>query len=164
VQTADWIAIWSFVVALASLVVAVASVYVAVVAVRRSDKNASVAMLVTLSEAFRDGWQRVIASVKAIQKDPNVEDTRYTTFSELLNLFEVACAIMNEESIEGFSKEIIHKYLVDSLELIVGNEYARTQIPKMLTDETTFEHIKVFIKSLRNQPLRFIIPVKWYEL
>jgi len=121
-------------------------------------------MLVTLSEAFRDGWWRVIESIKAIRKDPNAEDTRYTTFSELLNLFEIASAIMNEESIGGFSKEIIHKYLVDSLGLIVGNEYARTQIPKMLTDETTFEHIKAFIKSLRNRPLRFIIPVEWYEL
>ncbi len=163
-QTADWIAIWTFVVAVASLVAAIAAVYVAVVAVRRSDKNASVAMLVTLSEAFRDGWQRVIASIKAIQKDPNAEDTRYSSFSELHNLFEIVCAIMNEKSIEGFSKEIIHKYLVDSLELIVGNDYARTQIPKMLTDETTFEHIKGFIKSLRNRPLRFIIPVEWYEL
>lgn len=163
-QTSDWIAFWSLVVAAASLVVAAASVYIAVVAVRRSDKNASVAMLVNLSEAFRAGWQRVIASIKAIEKDPKAEDTRYTTFSELLNLFEIACAIMNEKSVAGFSKQIIHKYLVDSLGLIVGNDYARTQIPQMLTDETTFEHIKVFIKSLRNQPLRFIVPVEWYEL
>jgi hypothetical protein len=38
------------------------------------------------------------------------------------------------------------------------------QIPHMLTDGTTFEHIKAFIKSLRNQPLRYNIPVEWYEL
>jgi hypothetical protein len=82
----------------------------------------------------------------------------------LLNLFEIACAIMNEESVAGFSREIIHKYLVNALGLIVGNDYARDQIPKMLTDETTFEHINTFIKSLRNRPLRFIIPVEWYEL
>jgi hypothetical protein len=151
-------------VAVASLVAAIVSVYVAVRAIRRSGKNASAAMLVTLSEAFRGGWERVIASIKDLQKGPDAEDTRYKTFSELLNLFEIACAIMNEESIEGFSKQIIHKYLVDSLGLIVGNDYARTQIPHMLTDETTFEHIKAFIKSLRNQPLRYIIPVEWYEL
>lgn len=163
-QAADWIAFWSLVVAVASLVIAAASVYIAIVAVRRSDKNASVAMLITLSEAFRAGWQRVIASIKAIDKDPSAEDARYTTFSELLNLFEIACAIMNEKSVAGFSREIIHKYLVDSLGLIVGNDYARMQIPHMLTDETTFEHIKAFIKSLRNQPLRYIIPVEWYEL
>jgi hypothetical protein len=163
-QTADWIATWSFVVALASFIAAIASVYVAVCATRKSDKNASVAMLVTLSEAFRDGWQRVFSSIKAIQREPDGEDTRYTSFSELLNIFEIACAIMNEKSLAGFSKEIIHKYLVDSLELIIHNEYARSQIPRMLTDETTFEHIKTFIKSLRNQPLRFIIPVEWYEL
>jgi hypothetical protein len=82
VQTADWIALWTFVVAVASLVVALASVYVAVVGVRRSDKNASVAMLVAFNEAFRAGWQRVIASIRAIQEDPNGEDTRYTTFSD----------------------------------------------------------------------------------
>jgi hypothetical protein len=93
------------------------SEYIAIVAVRRSDKNASVAMLITLSEAFRVGWQRVIASIKSIEKDPNAEDTRYTTFSELLNLFEIACAIMNEKFVAGFSREIIHKYLVDSLGL-----------------------------------------------
>jgi len=71
---------------------------------------------------------------------------------------------MNEKSLAGFSKEIVHTYLVDSLELIVGNDYARSEIPRMLTDETTFEHIKTFIRSLRNQPLRFIIPIEWYEL
>jgi hypothetical protein len=53
---------------------------------------------------------------------------------------------------------------VDSLRLIVDNDHARTQIQHMLTDETTFEDIKAFIKSLRHQPLRYIIPVEWYEL
>jgi hypothetical protein len=164
VQTAEWIATWSFIVAVVSLVAAIVSVYVAVSAIRKGDKNASVAMLVALNEAFRDGWQRVILSIKTIQNDPHSEDTRYTSFSELLNLFEIACAIQNEKSLYGFSKEIIHKYLVDSLELIVSNDYARDQIPRMLTDKSTFEHIKVFLKSQRNQPLKFIIPLEWYEL
>lgn len=156
-QTADWIA-------LASLAVAFASLGFSYYAIRKSDINASAAMLVTLSEAFREGWDRVLSSIKTIQKDPNSEDTRYKSFSELLNLFEVACAIINEKSIAGFSKQMIHKYLVGSLGLIVANDYARNQIPTMFTDETTFEHIKGFIKSLRNQPLRFIIPIEWYEL
>ena len=156
-QTADWVALTSLIVALASLVV---SYY----AIRKSDINASAAMLVTLSEAFRSAWDRVLEAIKSNRESPSAEDTRYKAFSELLNIFEVACAIINEKSIAGFSKQIIHNYLVDSLGLIVANDYAKSQIPKMLTDETTFEHIKSFIKSLRNQPLRFIIPVEWYEL
>lgn len=150
--------------ALASLVVASASLGVSYYAIRKSDINASAAMLVTLSEAFRSAWDRVLEAIKTNRENPSTEDTRYKAFSELLNIFEVACAIINERSIAGFSKRMIHQYLVESLGLIVVNDYAKGQIPKMLTDETTFEHIKAFIKSLRNQPLRYIIPIEWYEL
>lgn len=156
-HASDWIAA-------SSVVVAVAALFVAIWAIRKSDKNSSVAMLVALSEAYRSGWQRVVQSIKAIQNDPNGPDTRYTTFSELLNFIEIGCAIINDDALTGFPKKIVNKFLVDSLELIVGNDYAKNQIPRMLTDETTFEHIKTFIKSLRNQPLRFIIPKEWYEL
>ena len=162
-QAADWIATWSFVVAVISLVAALISIYVAVYTVCKSNNNSSVATLVTLNEAFSEAWRRLISSIKAIQNNPQCEDNRYAHLSELMNLFEAACGIQNENSLSGISKELIGDYLDDTLNLILESEYIRSQIPNMLTAPTTFKHIQEYLKSKRNQPLRYIIPVEWYE-
>jgi hypothetical protein len=163
-QAADWIATWSFVVAAISLIAALVSIYIAVYAVSKSNKNSSVATMVTLNEAFSEAWRRLISSIKAVQCNPQCEDDRYMHLSELMNLFEAACGIQNENSLSGVSKELIDDYLDETLNMIVGDEYIRSEIPKMLTAPTTFKHIKKYLKSKRNLPLRYIIPVEWYEL
>ena len=151
-------------VAVFSLVAALTSVYVSVYAIRKGNKNSSIATLVVLTEALREAWGKFILSIKAVQKEPQSECNRYMYLSELMNVIEAGCAIQNEKSLSGVSKDLMKSHLVNSLELLVGNDYARSEIPKMLTDSTTFEHIKKFLKSQRNYRSRIIIPVEWYEL
>ncbi|WP_263351786.1 hypothetical protein [Acidicapsa acidisoli] len=163
-QTADWIAAWSFVVAVLSLIAALLSVYFAIRAIRKSDKNSSVATLVTLNEAFREAWQRLISSISSTEQNPASQDNRFADLSELMNLIEIACAIQNEQTLSGVSTELMKTYLDNILDHIVKDSYTRGEIPKMLTDPSTFEHIKKFIQSQRYQSSRIIIPMEWYEL
>jgi hypothetical protein len=162
-QTSDWIATWSFVVAVISLIAALISIYVAVYAIKKGNKNSSVATLVTLNEAFREAWQRLILSISSYQEHPENKDNRYANLAELINLTELGCAIHDESSLTGVSKNLVKQYLLDTLEIIISDDYLSKQIPDMLTDPTTFEHIRKFLKSQRSQPSKLIIPVEWYE-
>jgi hypothetical protein len=132
----EWIAIGSIAVALIALIVAC-------YAIRRSNRNSSVATLVTLNEGFRQAWQRFLAP----EADKNYE------FSELSNLLEIACAIHLEKSLFGVSRELSREYIEQVLLLLERNGDAQHMLAEAIHSPTTFKYIQRFrIEMRRRRP------------
>lgn len=131
------IALWSLLFSLAAFAVSLVALFVSLYAIRRSNKNSSVATLVTLNEGFRQAWQRFLEA-------KNEQVAQYE-FSELLNLFELACAIQSEHSLVGVSRELAEAYIKDSWELLSNSEDAKKRIRVTLTTPKTFNYIRQFL-------------------
>ena len=78
--------------ALGSLAVAVIALCLSWYAITRANRSTSAATLVTLNEGFRQAWERFFQAQGA-QQDAEL--------AELLNLFEIACAIYLEGSLSA---------------------------------------------------------------
>ncbi|MGA2652960.1 MAG: hypothetical protein ABSF28_20770 [Terracidiphilus sp.] len=148
-QTSDQIALLALIVAILALLVAMLAIY-------KGNRNASVATLVTLYEASRQAFQRFLSE--------KTEDAKRYELCELMNLLEIAAAILNERSFAGVSKEIQREYLNEVLELLIGDKYARETIDNMLSAPTTFAHIRKFYSVKRSQPLSVVTPRQWFQL
>ena len=129
---------------------------VAVLAIYKGNRNASVATLVTLYEASRQGFKRFLSA--------KTEDDKRYELCELINLLEIAAAILNERSFVGVSKGIQRDYLNEVLELLIDDEYARETIDKMLSAPSTFAHIRTFYSVKRSQPLSVVKARQWFQL
>ena len=123
-----------------SLAVALIALRVAHVALHRSDRNASAATLVTLNDGFRQGWKRFI--------DANNPDTKDYEFAELMNLFEIACAIHLDDSVHGASKELLEDYLCRTLSLIGENDYAKARLIALRETHNTFKFLAAFLHAM----------------
>lgn len=134
----DWA---SLILGAASLVVALVALALARVAMERSDRNASGATLVTLYEAFRQGWARFQA-----EEDP--DRSRYE-MAELINTFEIACAIHQDGSIHGHSRELLEEYLCDTLSKFANDAEAVACIREMIDGPTTFKFLARFYDEMR---------------
>jgi hypothetical protein len=130
------IAVWSLVYSLIALVVSLVALVVSIYAIRRSNKNSSAATFVTLHEGLREGWRRFL-------KAETNNDKQYE-LSELLNLFELACAIHSERSLVGVSRELAGEYIRESWALLSANEDAKARIYAMLTTPETFSYMRKF--------------------
>jgi hypothetical protein len=139
-----------------ALIVAILALLVAMLAIYKGNRNASVATLVTLYEASRQAFQRFLSE--------KTEDAKRYELCELMNLLEIAAAILNERSFAGVSKEIQREYLNEVLELLIGDKYARETIDNMLSAPTTFAHIRKFYSVKRSQPLSVVTPRQWFQL
>jgi len=131
-QAADWIA-------LASLIVAFIALFVAVYAIRKGNRNASVATLVTIYEAFREAWRRFRQETDPAERD--------IEFADLMNTLEIACAILNEKSFSGVSRKLMETYLDEVLKEMKNNTYANAQINSLFSAPTTFEHIRHYYET-----------------
>jgi hypothetical protein len=149
----DWIALISGV---SSFTVGAAALIVAIYAIRRGNKNTSAATLVALNVAFRDSWE------KFLQAKEDDLDIKAFHFAELMNLFELACAVYREKSLAGNSRDLVRKYMEEILGKLVKSPYADARIPDLLTGETTFIHIKEFLNH-RPAYLSVTVPKKWYQ-
>lgn len=147
-STPDWLAA-------ASLFVALAALVVSIFAIVRANATASAATLVTLNEGFRQAWER------CLKKDIASDALSYE-LAELLNLFEIACAIYLDRSLTGNSRELAAEYLKSSLSLLVSHEHLNDKALALLQDKTTF----IFIKKFFNQrpSIISVLPREWYQL
>ena len=68
-----------------------------------------------------------------------------------MNLFEIGCAIHQDQSVHGASKKILEQYMCDTLTLIAKNEGARTAIAQMRNNPDVFEFLKRFLKAMRRR-------------
>jgi hypothetical protein len=149
VQAADWIALWSLVIAVLALIAALWAIF-------KSNRNSSVATLVTLLEATREAWKRYFN-----EQEP---DEKWSELCEIMNLLEIAAAILNERSFAGVSKSLVREYLNEAVSLLRDDECASADIEKMFTAPTTFEHIQRFYKTHRSQPLSVTVPKQWFQM
>lgn len=134
INPSDWIAIASAAVSWTALVVALC-------AIRRSNRNSSVATLVTLNEGFRQAWQRYFAA------DANKDHE----FSELMNLLEIACGIHCEKSLFGISRELSREYIEHVLLLVEGNPEAMNGVKSAVHAPNTFKYIELFRTQMRRR-------------
>jgi hypothetical protein len=109
----------------------------------RSDRNTSAGTLLAISEAFRQAWERFLGE--------SVPERRNAHFHDLMNLFEIGCAIHQDQSVHGASKKILEQYMCDTLTLIARNEGARATITQMRNTPDVFEFLKRFLKAMRRK-------------
>jgi hypothetical protein len=149
-QISDWI---TLVLGAASFIAALAALAVAIFAIYRGNRNTSAATMVTLNVAFRDAWERFLEATP---------HGREFHFAELMNLFEIACAVYQDNSLAGVSGDLMKNYLEGILSVLIKTPYADEQIPKLLQGPTTFLHIKKFLDDKPKHP-SVTVPNKWYE-
>ena len=141
-------------IATASLVVSFTALSVAWYGIRRANKTSSAATLVTLNEGFRQAWGRYF--------EAPAERQQYE-LAELLNLFEIACAIYLEKSLTGNSRELVFEYIDGMLKIVVRNENSSEWVRhELLQSKTTFKFIKQFINE-KPPGLSVTIPPEWYQ-
>lgn len=131
------IALWSLLFSLVALAVSLVALFVSLYAIRRGNKNSSASTLVTPYEGFRQAWQRFLEAKN--------EQAKQYEFSELLNLFELACAIHSEHSLVGVSRELAEDYIRESWELLSNSDDAKKRIRLTLTRPRTFIYIRKFL-------------------
>ncbi|MDZ5454866.1 hypothetical protein [Labrys sp. ZIDIC5] len=123
----------------ASLVVAIIALLLAWYAVWRGNRNSSAAILVTLNDGLRQGWQRYIKA--------SDDGEKLYELAELANILELSAAILMEKSLVGVSRELMEEYLCGSLSLIEDNESARSAIASLRHSPTTFKYLVGFLTA-----------------
>jgi hypothetical protein len=82
--------------------------------------------------------------------------------AELLNLFEIACAIYLEKSLTGNSRKLAFEYIDSILRVLVQNEYTNVQVATLLETESTFIFIRKFLNQ-NNPNLSVTVPPQWFQ-
>ncbi len=123
------------------LVVTVISVVVAVVAINKGARNASASAIVTMNAEFRTLWNTFLFAEQ--------EREKAFYFSELLNLYEIACGIYLENSLSGVSRELIGEYITETLAHIENSDDCRRRLGEARTGPTTFKYLKKFLMQTR---------------
>jgi hypothetical protein len=141
VLLADKIGIATLVVASVTLVVAIAALWLAAHALWRGNRNSSAATYVTLSEGFRQAWDRVIAAEPA---------KRRYQLAELVNLAEVACGILHEKSLSGVTREIAEAYLRDAISILEEDDGILAEIAMLRREADTYKYVEAFISKPRH--------------
>lgn len=125
----------------AAMVVSLAALAVAVITMRRSDRNASAATLVSLYEALRAAWGRYLKAEKPDQTE--------FEFAELVNLLELACAAYLDGGVHGAAREMLKEYLLEVLEILRDDEGARGRITRLMGRPNTYKYLKGFTRQMR---------------
>lgn len=95
----------------------------------------------TLYEAFRQGWSR-------FQNETDPDRSRYE-MAELMNTFEIACAIHQDKSIHGHSREVLEEYLCDTISKFARDDDAAQCIRAMRDGPSTFKFLALFQDEMR---------------
>jgi hypothetical protein len=154
-MTPDQIAECSLYSAIAAVVAAVAAIYVAIYTAYKANRNSSVATMVTLNEAAREGWHQFLFASSDVD--------RSYPLAELLNTLEIACSILNEGSFAGVSKELLDQYLKEAISALKEDSESSRMIEDMFSDEKTFEHIQTYYKERPANPMSVTKPRQWFQ-
>ena len=127
------------VVALASLVISVVALFISLVALRRSDNNSSASLLLTLTTTISSAWQGVFTT------DPK---SRSYAVGELMNVFEMGCAIDLQGSLTGPSGELVTQFLKENLTLLLRHEEMSALAKSLLQNKETYSNIDRFLAKV----------------
>lgn len=126
-------------VAFLGLILAIVAIGVSVVAVRRSDRNASASTLVALYEGLRGAWERYL--------DEGDDGRRAFQFAELINLIELACAVVVDGAVHGAARELLEEYLAEVLLILVEDAEACERIAALRGQPNTFKYLRRFMMT-----------------
>jgi hypothetical protein len=101
----------------------------------------SATTLVALNESLRQAWLQ-------FRRAEGEDDVQYT-FSDVMNLMEIACAAREDGLFVGETGDMMGKYLLHVLKAIAEDTSAKARIEKMLGVPGTFEHLYRFVRSHR---------------
>jgi hypothetical protein len=126
-------------IALASLVISLVALVISAIALRRSDKNSSASLLLTLSSTISSAWQAVFAA--------DSQSKPYAV-GELMNVFEMGCAIDLQGSLTGPSGDLVTQFLKENLTLLLENEEMSALARSLLKNKGTFSNIDRFLAKV----------------
>ena len=151
-SSSDWIA-------LSSLAVSLSALLIAVYGIRRANRTAAAAAFVTLNECLRQSWDRYFKVTKSPDDDPAA-----TELGELLNLFEIACAMYCEGSLDGNVRTLAEEYMNNILRALVKSDETKERVATaLLQSKTTFVFIRRFLDEKTSETLSVTIPPEWYQ-
>lgn len=140
-MTDQALAIGGLVAAIGSLVAAIAALVIALAALWRADRNSSAATLVALSEGLRAAWERYLAT--ANEADANFQ------FAELVNLLELACAILIDKAVHGAARDVLDQYVAKVLRIFAESPSACDRVAALKEDEDTFKYVQRYISETK---------------
>ena len=114
----------------------------AVLALRRSDRNASAASLIALSEALGRAWRRFLTAK---------EEKRTYEFAELCNFLEIACAILADKAIHGVARKIVDELMEATLLMIDEDQDAYARLKALREKPSTFQYLTAFLNARRSR-------------
>jgi hypothetical protein len=143
----------TIIVGVVSIVVGLAAIGYAVRSLARSCKNSSAASYITLNGEFRQAWRRYFdarrrLAARTSQSLPIEEWEVQAEFSELLNVFEIACAIHLEGSLVGVTADLAKNYLATTLYALEDDSDSMERLAKAIHSPTTLEHVRAFISKI----------------
>ena len=140
-ETIDAVAFYANVATLVAAPLGLFGLAIAIRALWAARRAGSAAALIALNESFRQAW---------LQHTLAPEDRRSYTFSDVMNLLELACAIYKDKLFVARGGRLLRDYLFHVLKLIEQNDDTRPRIQEMFLTPRTFEHITNFLKQHRS--------------
>lgn len=137
--------ILSLIVATGSCVVSMVALAVSLIALRRSDRNTSLATLVSINQGLSDAWRHYLY-------DPSPE-MRDLAFGDLTNLLEIGCAAYLSGSIHHESKKLLGQHLCGTLNIIEGHAPAHHALRELREAPATFANLRSFQKIMKKSGL-----------
>jgi hypothetical protein len=149
-ETVDAVAFLASVATLVVLPVTLVALIVAAVQLFYGRRTASGGALIALNESFRQAWLQF-----SIARD---DAAKQHMLAEVMNLLNMACAILEDKLFVGRAGRLLETYLCDVFGLIGQSDDAKTRIEAMMMTPRTFEHILKFIRGHRKQIKGFKLP------
>lgn len=154
--------------ALYSLIVALAATILALAALRRGNRNSSIASMIPLNSELREMWDNYIAAFPKIEEDElltaeqiaEIESGLLTQLANLMNVLEIAAAIEVEGTLSGVSRILMRDVLQRLLSDILGDQSTSEKVSSLLQDENTFYYIRRFLRKTMSESVTY--PPNWY--
>jgi len=142
-EIADAVAFWANVATPIALLIGAVQLFYG----RRASSGGA---LIALMESFRQAWLQ-------FSNAPH-EGAKQHTFSDVMNLLNMSCAIFEDTLFIGRSGRLLEFYLFHVFGLIEHSDDAKKRIQRMIMTEKTFEHIVKFIERHRDEIKGFKLP------
>lgn len=112
--------------------------------------SSSAAAWVSISSDFRSEWLLFGQAENEVFKQFH--------FAELMNIFEITCAMFEKGAWRGVTKELVQAYVVDTLVRIKNSPDASERITQMIDNPESLKYVRAFLKRERLE--RNFVPIR----
>jgi predicted Zn-dependent peptidase len=142
-----------------SLVAGVISVPVAIWTLHRGNLNSSVATMIPLNAEIRSMFEDYLASFQDLSFTTQEELQAATLriklkLERLLNVLELAAAILNEKSLSGVSSLLMRSYLERVLNTLLEDDLTKNAFKEMIREPGTYAYIQGFLQEVASKKTR----------